>query len=181
MNNTKTIISDSDLVKMAQSFWIDELFEFTLERVGENSFVIRDGNCCLNKISKEFVHESLPSGRTKEFISETRFKSLNEALEFYIEWRKNIYVIIAKSSQDYRWTTYCMSDDEKRIMNLWNNLHDKKPGKMPCKGVWVLIGKNFEVIEKFSSNDDSSSGVIFDDRIARIAKGKYNAETKQQG
>ena len=46
------------------------------------SWVIKDGNDCLNKRG-EWVYEPMPSNRTKSFISRTRWKSAADALAFW--------------------------------------------------------------------------------------------------
>jgi len=46
------------------------------------SWVIKDGNYCLNKVG-EWGYEPMPSSRTKRFISQTRWGSAADALAFW--------------------------------------------------------------------------------------------------
>ena len=64
-------------------------------------WVIRNSGRCLSKKANLFIYEPFSSGRTDEFIEDTRFNSLEDAIEFLSKWRRNNFhkfVAIAKNN-----------------------------------------------------------------------------------
>lgn len=55
---------------------------------GERWVIKEGGRACLSKSLGEFVYEPMPSNRTDDFLDDTRFNSMEEAMIFLEKWKK---------------------------------------------------------------------------------------------
>lgn len=59
-----------------------------MQQLEENDkWKISNGSSVYSKSEKEFIHESLPSSRTNEVITDTRFDSVEEAVDAMNQYR----------------------------------------------------------------------------------------------
>lgn len=164
------MLTNEQLVGMANSFSPDPLFEATVERRSKNTWALCYWSRCLDKVTGEWDYESSPSNRTEGFISSTRFASLNEAIEHYAQWRKERFFIFCKSKSDYHWNCFVYGKDENEVRNSWAGFAKDEVGKRKRHGVWVLVGPDFKILDKFVAEDGSAEGVEFVDQIAELYK-----------
>ena len=160
--------SNEQLLEMADHFEIDPLFGVTLERrdYDPSVWALCYSGSCLNKNTGEWDFESSPSNRKDGFLAATRFASIQEAIEFYANWRKQRFFIFRKSKNDYRWHCYIASKEENQVRGFWENSLECEQGKNNRYGLWVFVGPGFEVLGR--QEHPSSEGVVFKDTIAEI-------------
>lgn len=155
------------LLEMVNSFCIDPILNVDLVRRSENTWSLLDGSLCLNKQTNEWDFERNPSERDEEYLSLHRFNSIDEAITFYLNWRKNYYFICFKA-KNYRWRKVLYQSNAISVREYWDSFAEEKEGIQSRKGLWVLIGKDFQVIEEYRSPDPSSQGVEFYDAIGNL-------------
>ena len=81
---------DGNLLKELPSDY--NQYNYTIEKRNESAWAICDCRRCLNTETDDFEYESSPSNRTEDYISKTRFKSIEAAFEFLDGWRKREYI-----------------------------------------------------------------------------------------
>lgn len=163
------MFTNEQLLGMADSFSIDPLFEVTLERRSETTWALVHWNRCLDKNTGEWDYESSPSNRTEGFISTTRFNSIEEAVKHYASWRKERFFIFCKSKSDTRWNCFVYGKDEDEVRKSWAGFAKVEEGKMKRHGIWVFVGPDFKVLDRFAADDGSADGVEFVDIIAKAS------------
>jgi len=162
------MFTNDEFLEMANSFIIDPLFDVTLERRSENTWALVHWSRCLDKNTGEWEHESSPSNRTDNFISSTRFTSINDAVNHYAKWRKERCFIFCKTKADQRWNCFVYGEKEDEVRKSWEGFAKNEPGKLKRSGLWIFVGRDFKILETFTAKDGSAEGVHFFDRISFI-------------
>lgn len=163
------------LIQFANSFDIDPVLDVTLEKRSENIWaVVQSQNTVLvkNEGLGSFESEPMPSSRSEEFVKNSRFDSIQEAIMYYHEWRRNHCFIIYSNNKRWNWYTY--SDNIEDVLDEWDYL--EKMEKIYAKsqsrnrhGMWMLIGKNYEIVKTYKSQE-SSEVLEFEDKFAELMK-----------
>lgn len=166
------------LIQLANSFDIDPVLDVTLEKRSENTWaVVQSQNTVLvkNEGLGSFESEPMPSSRSEEFVKNSRFDSIQEAIMYYHEWRRNHCFIIYSNNKRWNWYTY--SDNIEDVLDEWDYLEsiDNKPTSRKRSGTWILVGKNYEVVKTYKGQElykdqESYKSIEFCDKFADLMK-----------
>lgn len=145
-----TKFDEKSLIPFGQCYTIDQLVDISLEKRGKDAWCLCSGRECLTKEGK-WEFESLSSNRTEEFIEQTRFSSIKEAVTFYLEWRSKYYFFAAKGVYDNRWI-YLASENVKKCEEYWKTVL----GERSIFGRFLIIAPDRKIIrdEKAESGQD---------------------------
>jgi len=160
------------LVQLATSFNIDTVLDVTLEKRSESTWAIVQGQHTVlvkNEELGSFEHEPMPSSRSEEFIKNSRFDSVQEAIMYYHEWRKNHCFMIYSNNKRWNWYTYSYNIED--VLDEWECLEkiDKKSDSRKRSGTWIIIGKNYEIVKTYKSQE-SSEVLEFEDKFVELMK-----------
>jgi hypothetical protein len=131
-------------IEHATEFLLDEILDTRLRLTHpiKRTWAVCRGNSVLDS-NGEWQYSSLPSSRTEEHMRTTRYASVEEAIDSYMNYWRKIVAVVAVSCEPREWSGYELTDPAPetitRVFNSFSHCNRVVlfgPGRFPQRMVY---------------------------------------------